>query len=75
MKLKAYKGKSLKAGGGGKFAKEVDAIMKTGKTKEQASAIAASNGRKKYGIKKFQQMATTGLRRSIRIKKLLKSKK
>lgn len=66
---KTYKGKSLKAGGGGHFLMVVDALMKEGMTEEQAKAIAAQQGREKYGKQQFQKMAATGLRRSIRKKK------
>lgn len=47
----------------------VDALMKEGMTEEQAKAIAAQQGREKYGKQQFQKMAATGLRRSIRKKK------
>lgn len=64
---KTYKGKSLKKGGGGKFAKMVDAIEKSGKVSEkQAKAIAASAGRKKYGKAEFQQMAAKGKKRAAK---------
>lgn len=61
---KTYKGKSTKPGGGGHFLMVVDALMKEGMTEEQAKAIAAAQGRQKYGKEKFQKMAATGLRRS-----------
>ena len=63
-KAKTYKGKSLRPGGGGQFAKMTDAIKRTGKTTAQAKAIAAAVGRKKYGKKKFQKMAATGRKRA-----------
>lgn len=59
-----YKGKSMRLGGGGQFAKQRDAIMKEGYSKEAASAITAAAGRKKYGNEKFQKMAATGKRRA-----------
>lgn len=59
-----YKGKSTKPGGGGKFQMVKDAIMKTGKSAEAAAAIAAAQGRKKYGKEKFQKMAETGRKRA-----------
>lgn len=68
MKAKTYKGKSLRVGGGGKFAKMVDAMQKKGLPEERASAIAAVMGRKKYGKAKFQKMATTGRRRAMKKK-------
>jgi len=64
MKAKTYKGKSLRLGGGGQFAKMKDAIMRTGKSAASAAAIAASVGRKKYGKAKFQKMASIGKKRA-----------
>lgn len=65
---KTYKGKSMKLGGGGQFAKMVDAIKKTGKSTASAKAIAASVGRKKYGKTKFQKMAVIGRKRAAKKK-------
>ena len=74
-KAKTYKGKSLKPGGGGQFAKMRNTIMNSkpkstdifkefgGKTKDQADAIAAAEGRKKYCRARFQKMAAAGKRR------------
>jgi len=62
-KKKTYKGKSLRPGGGGKFAKMVDALKKKGKTTEQAKAIAAAAGRKKYGKAKMTKWAAQGRKR------------
>jgi hypothetical protein len=67
-KSKTYKGKSLKLGGGGKFARMVDALKKKGKNPASAAAIAAAVGRKKYGKKKFQKMAATGRKRAAKKK-------
>jgi len=53
-------GKSMKLGGGGRFAKLVSKLKGEGKSEESAKAIAASIGRKKYGKKKFQKMARKG---------------
>ena len=55
-----YKGKSTKPGGGGRFKKMVDDLMKRGKSRKQAEAIAANAGRKKYGAAKFNKMAASG---------------
>ena len=55
-----YKGKSMKPGGGGRFKKMVDDLMKRGKSRKQAEAIAANAGRKKYGPKKFKEMSEKG---------------
>ena len=52
--------KSMKPGGGGRFKKMVNSLEKTGKSEESAKAIAATIGRKKYGKKKFQNMAAKG---------------
>lgn len=49
--------KSMKPGGGGRFAKLVASLK--GKVKNP-KAVAASIGRKKYGKKRFQKMAAKG---------------
>lgn len=57
---KTYKGKSLKLGGGGRFAKL------TGKLKGKVSdpkAVAVAIGRKKLGNKKMAKLATKGRKR------------
>ncbi len=61
-----YKGKSTKPGGGGAFAKVVDSMTKKGMSKERASAIAASIGRKKYGAKKMSKWSNTGRKRAAK---------
>ena len=61
--METYKGKSMRNGGGGKFSKMTDAIMKSGKSEESAKAITAAAGRKKYGKQEFQKMAAAGRRR------------
>jgi len=66
---KTYKGKSTKPGGGGHFLMVVDALMKEGKSEDAAKAIAATQGRKKLGKKKFQQLAVAGRKRAMRKKK------
>lgn len=53
--------KSMKLGGGGRFAKLEKSLK--GKVKDPA-AVAAAVGRKKYGKKKFQQMASAGRKRA-----------
>lgn len=55
------KSKSMKLGGGGRFQK-LERSLK-GKVSDPA-AVAAAIGRKKYGTKKFQQMAAKGRKRS-----------
>lgn len=57
-------GKSMALGGGGRFAKLKKKLMAQGKTAEQASAIAASIGFKKYGKKKMLGWAQQGRKRS-----------
>lgn len=52
--------KSMKLGGGGRFAKVAEAA---GGGKKGA-AIAAAAGRKKYGTKRMAQMASAGRKRA-----------
>jgi hypothetical protein len=66
MKPKMYKGKSMAKGGGGKFAQMSDAIVKSGKSRESADAIAAAKGRKKYGKAEFARMAAAGRKRTAK---------
>jgi len=68
-KPKTYKGKSLRKGGGGRFAKRVDELMAKGMSKDQAEGEAAKEGRAKYGKGQFQKMAATGRRRAARKRK------
>jgi len=56
--------KSMKPGGGGRFQKFVNDLEKKGMSKEQASAVAAAAGRKKYGKERFQSMAKKGRKRA-----------
>jgi hypothetical protein len=58
-KTGSFKGKSNKLGGGGRFAQVVAAMPKNMPTSEK-KAIAAMQGRKKYGNKKMSQMAAKG---------------
>lgn len=67
-KTGTYKGKSNKIGGGGRFAQTVDAIEKSGVSPKEARAIAAIQGRKRYGAKRFAQMAAAGRKRQARKK-------
>ena len=53
--------KSMKLGGGGRFAKLEKSLK--GKVKDPA-AVAAAVGRKKYGKEKFQKMAAAGRKRA-----------
>lgn len=68
-KKKTYKGKSLRPGGGGQFAKMVDTMVSHGMSKDRAQAVAATMGRKKYGKAKFQKMAATGRKRAAKKRK------
>ena len=61
-----YKGKSTKPGGGGRFADAVDAMTKKGLPVSEAKAIAAKQGRKKYGAKKMTQFSVAGRKRANR---------
>lgn len=56
--------KSMKPGGGGRFAKLKGKLKAQGKSDEAAGAIAASIGRKKYGKKKMAEWAAKGRKRS-----------
>jgi hypothetical protein len=59
-----YKGKSMKPGGGGRFAKLVDRLRQRGMSEKRARAVAASIGRRKYGAKRMAQWAAAGRKRS-----------
>jgi len=65
-KAKTYKGKSMRLGGGGRFAKFVDSLKKSGKSEEQARAIAYKAGVKKYGKEKMKKMAAAGKKRAAK---------
>lgn len=56
--------KSMKPGGGGRFQKFVNSLESKGMSKEQASAIAAAAGRKKYGAERMSKMAAEGRKRA-----------
>ena len=59
-----YKGKSLRPGGGGRFARLVDQLRARGMSEKRARAIAASVGRRKYGSKQMAAWAAAGRKRS-----------
>jgi len=67
---KTYKGKSMRLGGGGRFAKMVDAIVRKGYSKKSAKAIAAKIGRDTYGKQKMAQWAAAGKKRKSKNKKI-----
>lgn len=55
--------KSMKLGGGGRFAAGVKKLTGKGYSKKSAGAIMASAGRKKYGAKKMAKMSAAGRKR------------
>lgn len=61
-----YKGKSTKPGGGGAFMMMKDALMKKGMNPDEAAAITANAGRKKFGAKKFKAMGIAGKKRAAK---------
>jgi len=65
-KAKSYKGKSMRLGGGGRFSKFVDSLKKSGKSEEQAGAIAYKAGVKKHGKDKMAKMAAAGKKREAK---------
>ena len=68
-KAKTYKGKSLRKGGGGRFARMSDALVAEGMSRHRADAITAAAGRKKYGKREFARMGAAGRRRAARKRK------
>jgi hypothetical protein len=58
--------KSMKLGGGGRFAKVKASAAKSGA--RDPAAVAAAVGRKKYGAKKMAKMAAAGRKRKARKK-------
>lgn len=57
-------GKSMKPGGGGRFANLTKKIEGQGESPKAAKAIAASAGRKKWGDKKMGNWADAGKKKS-----------
>lgn len=55
--------KSMKLGGGGRFAALTAKLKRQSKSAASAKAIAASVGRKKYGASKMAKMAAAGRKR------------
>lgn len=55
--------KSMKLGRGGRFAKCVESVTSSGSAADPA-AVCASEGRRKYGKRKFQKLAATGRKRA-----------
>jgi len=58
--------KSMKPGGGGRFAKFTKKLRAEGKSPKAAKAIAASAGRKKYGKKKMGKFSAKGRERAAK---------
>lgn len=52
--------KSMKPGGGGRFAALTNKLEKQGNSADSAKAIAAAAGRAKYGAKKMVSMSAAG---------------
>ena len=61
---KSFHGKSMKPGGGGRFAQGQEALEKKGVSKESAGAVMAVRGRKKYGAKKMAKWSAAGRKRA-----------
>jgi hypothetical protein len=60
------KTKKPRLGSGGRFRKGVLEIMASGKSKQNAKAIMAAAGRKKYGKSGFQALSAAGRRRAAK---------
>ena len=60
-----FHGKSMRLGGGGRFAKGEAALEAKGMSADRAGAIMAARGRAKYGKAKFQAMAVAGLKKKL----------
>lgn len=66
-KQSAYeRARSAPPGSGARFRGLVQDLKRRGYSEERARAIAASIGRRKYGHRRFQQMAARGRRRAAR---------
>jgi len=67
MAVSTYRGKSLRPGGGGRFARLKDELRRKGI--KNPSAVAAEIGRRKYGKKRMTEMAVAGRKRALRKRK------
>lgn len=56
----------LRPGGGGRFERLVQELMRKGYSRERAERIAAVIGRRKYGKRRFQKMAAAGRKRAAK---------
>ena len=59
-------GKSMKLGGGGRFAALKKKLQGQGKSADSAAAISAHIGMMKYGQKKMTAMAAKGRKRAAK---------
>lgn len=71
---KTFKGKSMKLGGGGKFAKLKSKVQAEGHSAAYAAGVAAKIGREKYGAKKMSSMAAKGRHRAALKREMSKKK-
>lgn len=60
--------KSMKPGGGGRFAKFTESLERKGMSAASAKAVAAAAGRKKYGAERMSEMASAGRKRAAKKK-------
>jgi hypothetical protein len=58
--------KSMKPGGGGRFAALTKKLEAQGKSADSAKAIVAAVGRKKYGAAKMAKFAAAGRKRAAK---------
>jgi hypothetical protein len=58
--------KSMKLGGGGRFAKMEKGLEGKGYSEESAKAITAAAGRKKLGNEKMNKLAKAGKKRAAK---------
>ena len=63
---KTYKGKSMRPGGGGRFAKGRDELMRKGMSAASSGAVMAARGRKRYGEERMAKWAERGRKREER---------
>lgn len=71
---KTYKGKSMRLGGGGQFAKLKDTVaagyenkgMSPVKAEAIGAAVAAKQGRKKLGVERFAHLSVVGKKRAAK---------
>ena len=61
---KKFQGKSMKLGGGGRFAKGKAALESKGYSEKSAGAIMATRGRKAYGQSKMTKWSQAGKKRA-----------